>query len=85
MPIFPEHLVPGTLLNGCFCLEKWFSCKVFDYFVLTQYDSGNFTNLNNVMDEVKNILLTNNFEPDSNYIFPVKFLHGSDRSLNFDW
>ena len=29
--------------------------------------------------------LTNHFKPDSNYIFPVKFLHGSDRSLTFHW
>ena len=27
----------------------------------------------------------NHFKPDSNYIFPVKLLHGSDRSLNFHW
>ena len=46
---------------------------------------GNFTNLNNVADKVKYDLLINHFKPDSNYIFPVKFLHGSDRSLNFHW
>ena len=45
----------------------------------------NFANLNNVTDEVKNRLITNHFKPDSNCIFPVKFLHGSNRSLNFHW
>ena len=37
------------------------------------------------MDKVKYNLLTNHFKSHSNYIFPVKFLHRSDRSLNFHW
>ena len=37
------------------------------------------------MDKVKYNLLINHFKHDSSYIFPVKFLHGSDRSLNFYW
>ena len=41
--------------------------------------------MNNVTDEVKYNLLTKQFKPDSNYIFPVKFLHGSDTCLNFHW
>ena len=51
----------------------------------SQYDIGNFTNLNNVTDEIKNILLTNHFKPDSKDIFPVKFFHGNDRSLDLYW
>ena len=50
-----------------------------------QYDFGNFPNLNNVTDKVKYNLLKNPFKPKPNYIFPVKVLHGSDRSLNFQW
>lgn len=49
----------------------------------SQYDFGNFPN--KVTDKVKYKLLTNPFKPDPNYIFPVTFLHGSDRSLNFQW
>ena len=37
------------------------------------------------MDKVKYNLVTNHFKFNSNYIFPVKFLHGSDRSLHFHW
>ena len=37
------------------------------------------------MDKVKYNLLTNRSKSNSNYIFPVKFLHGSDGSLNFHW
>ena len=50
-----------------------------------QHDIENLANLNNVTDEIKYNLLTNHFKPDSNYIFPVKFLHGKDRCLNFHW
>ena len=39
--------------------------------------------MNNVIDEVKYNLLTNDFKPDSNYLFPVKYLHGNERSHNF--
>ena len=59
--------------------------NVLDHPEASQYDIGNFTNLSNVTDEVKYNLLTNHFKPDSNYKFPVKFLHGSDRYLNFHW
>ena len=45
----------------------------------------NFTNLNNVMNEVKYNLLTNHFKSHSYYIFPVKSLHGSNISLKFPW
>ena len=42
-------------------------------------------NFNNVTDEVKYNLLTKHFKSDSYYKFPVKFLDGSDRCLNFHW
>ena len=51
----------------------------------TQYDIGILANMNNVTDEVKYNLLTKQFKPDSNHIFPVKLLHGSDTCLNFHW
>ena len=87
-----EHLVPGTLLNNYFC-EKTFLCVKYLIYCLnvldrpesSQYDIENFTNLNNVTDEVKYNLLTNHFKPDSNHKLPVKFLHGSDKCLNFHW
>ena len=37
------------------------------------------------MNEVKYNLVTNHLKPDPNYIFSAKFLHRSDRSLNFHW
>ena len=39
----------------------------------SQYDIGNFTNLDNVTDEVKYNLPTNHLKLDSNYIFPAMF------------
>ena len=86
MPIFLEHLVPETLLNGCFCKKMFlFICfNVLDRPESSQYHTGNFTNFN-VTDKVKYNLLTNHFKPDSNFKFPVKFLHGSDRCLSFHW
>ena len=37
------------------------------------------------MDKVEYNLLTNYLKSNSNYIFPAKFLQGSDKSLNFHW
>ena len=62
-----------------------FCFNVLDRPESSQCGTGNFTNLDNVTDEVKYNLLTNYLKPDSDYIFPVKFLQGSDRSLNFHW
>ena len=41
--------------------------------------------MSNVTYEFKYNLLTNHFKPYSNYKFPGKFLHGSNRCLNFHW
>ena len=58
-----------------------FCFNVLDTPETSQYDIGNFTDLDKDMDEVKCNLLKNYLKPNSNYIFPAMFWHGSDKFL----